>query len=66
MEQRLVEGVAVGRTLVRPDKNKVMVLVANFSREEQEIPAGTILGTCEEVEHQRTAAARQNGEFTTD
>ena len=66
MEQRLVEGIAVGRTLVKPDKDKVMVLVVNFSCEEQEIPAGMILGTCEEVEHQRTAVARQNGEFTND
>ena len=30
MEQRLMEGVTVGTIVVRPDKDKVMVLVANF------------------------------------
>ena len=67
MEQQLVEGVAVGRILVRLDKDKVMVLVATFSCEEQKIPAGAILEICEEEErHQWTTAARQNVEFTND
>ena len=58
MEQRLADGLAVGRTLVRLDKSEVKVLVANFLLEEQKIPAGAILGTCEEVERdeKRTAA----------
>ena len=65
MEQRLADGLAVGRTLVRQDKSEVKVLVANFSLEEQKIPVGVILGTCEEVERdKKRTVARQNGEFT--
>ena len=65
VEQGLVEGVAVGRTLVAPDNDEVKVLVANFSHKVQEIPAGAILGTCEEVERDQGATvAMQCGEFS--
>lgn len=46
----LADSVADGRSLVVAGEELVIVLVANFSDEAQEVPAGAKLGTCEEVE----------------
>lgn len=58
-DRRVAEGKAVGRSLVAAGK-EVMVLVANFSFEAREIPAGTKLRTCEEV--MRQTEQREGGE----
>ncbi|XP_063599566.1 uncharacterized protein LOC134775886 [Penaeus indicus] len=47
---QLAGGVVVGRSLVGAGEGLVTVLVANFSDKAQKLPAGTKLGTCEEVE----------------
>ena len=51
----LADGVAVGRSLVRAGEERVAVLVANFSDEAREIPAGVKLGTCAEAERTERA-----------
>ncbi|MPC21897.1 hypothetical protein E2C01_014900 [Portunus trituberculatus] len=54
---RLADGVALGRNLVGAGEELVTVLLANFSDKAQNIPAGTPVGACEEV--QQTKAWRQ-------
>ncbi|XP_045121983.1 uncharacterized protein LOC123510715 [Portunus trituberculatus] len=54
---RLADGVALGRSLVGAGEELVTVLLANFSDKVRNIPAGTPVGACEEV--QRTEARRQ-------
>lgn len=46
----LTDGVTVGRSLVGAGEELVTVLLANFSDEARQLPAGVRLGTCEEVE----------------
>lgn len=46
----LTDGVTVGRSLVGAGEELVTVLLANFSDEARQLPAGAKLGTCEEVE----------------
>ncbi|MPD05025.1 hypothetical protein E2C01_100745 [Portunus trituberculatus] len=53
----LADGVALGRSLVGAGEELVTVLLANFSDKAQNIPAGTPVGVCEEV--QRTEVRRQ-------
>lgn len=47
---RLADGVAVGRSLVQAGEKVVTVLLANFSDEARNIPAGTAVGECVEVQ----------------
>ncbi|MPC78771.1 hypothetical protein E2C01_073268 [Portunus trituberculatus] len=54
---RLADGVALGRSLVGTGEELVTVLLANFSDKARNIPAGTPVGACKEV--QRTEARRQ-------
>ncbi|MPC20957.1 hypothetical protein E2C01_013923 [Portunus trituberculatus] len=54
---QLADGVALGRSLVRAGEELVTVLLTNFSDKARNIPAGTPVGACEEV--QGTEARRQ-------
>lgn len=54
---RLADGVTLGRSLVGAGEELVTVLLANFSDKTRNIPAGTQVGACEEV--QRSEVRRQ-------
>ena len=50
IDTTLPDGLAVGRTLVKPGEEEVTVVVANLSRQERKVRIGDTVGACEEVE----------------
>ncbi|MPC98561.1 hypothetical protein E2C01_093935 [Portunus trituberculatus] len=62
-DQRLADGVALGRSLLGAGEELVTVLLANFSDKARNIPTVTPVGACEEVQRTETRwqgeAARQ-------